>query len=146
MIGTWKGYYKYDNERIQKAIGFDKTNFTITIDSFDGINFQGKVNDDLTTGGMKETGDIYGKFKDGEISFKKLMPKASLIMDLEGTRKNPNKKHKPLYYCGTFSKDKNEFNGSWKFKYTIGFLFGIIPIPYRPGNGTWQMKLKNLTI
>ena len=142
MIGTWEGYYKYDNERIQNAVGFDKTNYTITIDSFDGINFQGKVNDDLATGGMKETGIIYGKFKDGEISFKKLMPKACLIVDLEGTRKETDKKHKPLYYSGTFSKDKNEFTGFWKFKYTIGLFFGFIPIPYRPAKGTWQMKLK----
>lgn len=35
MTGTWLGYYKYANEKLQKAYGFDKTYFTITINSFD---------------------------------------------------------------------------------------------------------------
>ena len=43
MTGTWIGYYKYDNEQLQKASGFDKTYFTITIKSFDEKNFKGIV-------------------------------------------------------------------------------------------------------
>ena len=83
MKGIWQGFYKYKKEYMQKAIGFEKTNFTITITSFDGQHFKGVVLDDVNTGGMKEEGEIIG-FLDGDnISFKKLMPKKLLLTNLK---------------------------------------------------------------
>jgi hypothetical protein len=139
MTGNWNGYYKFDNERIQNAIGFEKTNFTIVIDSYEQGTFQGKVNDDVTTGGMKETGHVVGKVDKNEIRFKKLMPKNCIIY-ANGERKTSEKKHPTLYYEGTFSEDKTEVTGKWFFKRKIGFLYGIVPILFRPAKGTWSMK------
>lgn len=42
MIGHWKGYYKFEKERIQKMIGLEKNYFEITIEKFDGVNFSGR--------------------------------------------------------------------------------------------------------
>ena len=135
------GYYKYDNEHLQKAMGFDKTNFTITIQSFDGKNFKGIVNDDIASGGMKETGEIIGMIEDEKVSFQKFMPRESLLYPT-GERKTSDKKHPTLYYSGILSNDKKEITGQWKFKIRIGFLFGFIPIPYGSGKGTWTMRLQ----
>ncbi|KRB54572.1 hypothetical protein [Flavobacterium sp. Root186] len=139
MIENWKGYYKFDNEKIQNAMGFEKTFFTIVIESSEGINFQGKVNDDVSTGGMQETGIVIGKVNKNTIQFKKLMPK-NVIIHENGYRETVDKKHPTLYYRGTFSEDKTEISGEWFFKRKIVFLFGVVPILFRPGKGTWSMK------
>lgn len=141
MTGTWVGYYQYDNPDHQKAIGFDKTFFTITIKSFDGKYFTGIVNDDVKSGGMEGSGEIVGEINEGSIHFKKLMPRESLIYP-KGEIKDSDRKHPTLYYTGVISKDKKEISGVWKFKITIGLLFGFLPIPYRPGKGTWSMTLQ----
>jgi hypothetical protein len=141
MTGTWLGYYKYDNKHLQKASGFDKTCFTIIINAFDEKYFKGIVTDDVKSGGMEGTGRIIGEIEGEKISFRKLMPKRSTMYP-NGERKYSDKEHPTLYYTGTFSKDKREINGEWKFKITIGLLFGFIPIPYRPGKGTWSMALQ----
>jgi hypothetical protein len=143
MLGNWNGYYKFENQRIQKAMGFEKTNFEIIIEKFDGINFDGIVNDDIKTGGMKETGKVTGKIVNNKVSFKKLMPINTQI-DLKGERKDLERKHPTLYYFGTLSENKAEIIGTWKFKRKIGFLFGIIPIFFRPGNGSWKMSLHDV--
>ena len=140
MIGSWKGYYKFDNERTQKVIGFEKTYFTIEIESYEGVNFQGKVNDDVSTGGMEETGDVIGKVYNNKIQFKKLMPKNCQIYE-NGDRETTDQKHPTLYYEGTFSNDKTEIRGKWFFKRKIVFLYGIVPIIFHQGKGTWSMKL-----
>lgn len=142
MLGSWKGFYKYENEKIQKIIGYEKTEFEINIDDFDGLNFSGKVNDDLKTGGMQETGKIVGKITNSKVSFEKSMPKNSLIINTKGDRKQTERKHPTIYYCGTLSSDKTEITGIWYFKRKLGFLFGFIPIIFRPGKGTWKMILK----
>ena len=144
MLGNWNGYYKFKNERIQQAIGFEKTNFEIIIEKFDGINFTGIVNDDIKTGGMAETGKIIGKITNNKISFQKLMPINNQI-NLQGERQNIDRKHPTLYYYGTLSENKTEIIGTWKFKRKIGLLFGIIPILFRPGNGSWKMELNAIS-
>ncbi|SNR82954.1 hypothetical protein [Flavobacterium sp. ov086] len=143
MLGNWGGYYKFENERIQKAMGFEKTNFDITIEQFDGINFNGIVNDDIKTGGMKETGRVTGKIIKNKVSFIKQMPKRIQI-NPNGERISLEGKHPTLYYSGTLSDNKTEIIGTWKFKRKIAFLFGIIPILYRPGNGSWKMELNTI--
>ncbi|HEY5407385.1 MAG TPA: hypothetical protein VIJ92_09860 [Ginsengibacter sp.] len=141
MTGTWLGYYKYDNKNLQKSFGFDKTHFTIIINSFDQKCFKGNVTDDVKSGGMEDTGEIVGQIDGENISFKKLMPRKSIIYP-NGELKYLDKKHPILFYRGKFSKDKREISGEWKFKITIGLLFGFIPFPYRPGKGTWSMTLQ----
>ena len=75
MLGNWKGYYRFDNERILKVIGYNETEFEIVIDKFDGKEFFGKVNDDEKTGGMKDTSEIIGRLENNVVYFKKLMPR-----------------------------------------------------------------------
>lgn len=140
MKGTWTGYYRYNSKLTRKNTGFEKTGFTIHIETFDGTGFEGIVNDDVSTGGMKETGKIIGYVKNDTVHFRKLMPRSRMI-NPDGTRSEFDKKHKVLYYTGVLSKDKTAISGKWKFKNTIGFLFGFIPIPYSPGCGTWSMTL-----
>ncbi|RZJ52808.1 MAG: hypothetical protein EOO44_10670 [Flavobacterium sp.] len=142
MKGNWEGYYKFDNKNIQASIGFEKTNFKIEISKFDGINFYGKVNDDVYTGGMKETGDIIGKVNKDKISFRKLMPKNDVVFP-DGEREVYDRKHPVLYYIGVFSDDKKEINGKWFFKRKLYFIYGIFPMFFRPRKGTWSMKLSN---
>ena len=79
MLGTWNGYYQFDNQQIQKIKGFDKTNFKIVIEKFDGCNFEGKVFDDKETGGMLGEGEIRGAIKNSIITFTKQMPIQTLI-------------------------------------------------------------------
>jgi hypothetical protein len=71
MIGNWKGSYKYGNEKVQKIIGHNETEFEIVIDKFDGESFSGNVKDDEATGGMKETGLIVGRIENDTIYFEK---------------------------------------------------------------------------
>ncbi len=138
MIGTWNGNYKFDNQKIQKVIGFEKTNFKIIIDKFDGINFEGTVTDDLETGGMYGEGEIKGKIKDSKITFIKQMPIESLIDVKTGKHYQTTKKHSPIYYSGTII-NSNTIVGEWKFRYKLYLLFGILPFLFRPGKGKWEM-------
>jgi len=141
MKGTWIGSYKYDKEKAQKAIGFEKTNFTIVIHTFDGEEFEGSVTDDTENGGMEGVGKIVGETKGNTVSFQKHMPRATFAFK-QGSRKVIDRKHPAIYYSGTISQDGKEMKGSWKFKTQIAFLFGIIPFPYNPHKGTWSMKLQ----
>lgn len=141
MMGTWKGYYRYDNKTAQKRIGADLTHFTIVIHSFDGKNFKGTVNDDLSSGGMEGEGQIIGKVENNEVTFRKLMQKSTYVYK-DGTRKTLNKKHPTIYYTGIISADKLHMEGNWKFKWQIMFLFGLIPFPVKPFPGTWSMTLQ----
>jgi hypothetical protein len=140
-IGHWAGQYKFDKEIHQKLTGFDSTNFEIEIISVDNNVFQGKVQDDLTTGGTEGIGEIQGKVTGDIIEFVKQMPIMTLLVGKDGTRKTINGKHRKIYYSGTFSCDKTSISGHWRFKF--GFIwFGLIPIPVTPTRGTWTMKLK----
>jgi len=140
--GHWAGQYKFDKEVHQKMTGFDSTNFDIEITSVDNNNFIGKVQDDLTTGGTEGVGEIVGKISGDKIAFVKQMPILTVMIDKNGTRKTFNKRHKKIYYSGTFSRDKTTIKGKWKFKF--GFIWvGLIPFPVLPSYGTWTMKFKD---
>lgn len=141
MTGTWQGYYQYNNQFQQKAVGFDKTFFTITINAFDGNKFSGIVNDDIKSGGMEGTGEITGEIKDGQVHFQKFMPREQMLYP-NGEHVYSDKKHPTLYYTGSFSADKKMLSGEWKFKKSFVYLFGLIPLPYRGGRGTWSMSLQ----
>ena len=140
-IGHWIGQYKFDKEVRQKMTGFDITNFEIEITIVENNNFVGKVQDDLTTGGTEGIGEIVGKISGEKIEFIKQMPIMTLLIGKEGTRKTINKKHRKIYYSGTFSSNRRSISGQWRFKF--GFIwFGLIPIPVIPTTGSWTMKLK----
>jgi hypothetical protein len=117
--------------------GFDSTNFDIEVTSIDNNDFIGKVQDDLTTGEQKVL-EIVGKISGDKVAFVKQMPIMTLIVDKNGTRKTLIKRHKKIYYSGTFSRDRTTISGQWKFKF--GFIWvGLIPVPIFPINGTWTM-------
>ena len=138
--GLWTGYYKFDNEALQKTSGFEYTNFEITIQTIDKNCFAGIVEDNLETGGTEGVGEIKGNVFGEKVEFVKQMPIMTVIIDKKGTRKTFNKKHRPIYYSGTFSADKKTISGNWKFKF--GFIWlGLLPIPITPTKGTWEMKL-----
>ncbi|MCA0399084.1 MAG: hypothetical protein LCH51_16930 [Bacteroidetes bacterium] len=141
MKGTWIGSYKYDEGEAQKAIGFEKTYFTIIIHTFNGKEFEGSVTDDKESGGMEGEGKIVGEIKNNTVSFQKQMPIATFAFK-NGSRKIMDRRHPALYYSGTISQDGKEMKGIWKFRTQIAFLFGIIPFPYIPHKGTWNMKLQ----
>ncbi|MBL7733147.1 MAG: hypothetical protein JNM88_18390 [Chitinophagaceae bacterium] len=141
MKGTWIGFYKYDRERAQKTIGFEKTFFTLIIHAFDGKKFEGSVTDDTESGGMEGEGKIAGQIINNTVTFQKHMPRATFLFK-DGSRKITNRKHPTIYYSGTLSQDGREISGSWKIKTQIAFLFGIIPFPYNPHGGCWSMKLQ----
>lgn len=141
MKGTWSGYYQYSNPELQKAIGFERTFFKITINSFDGKHFSGIVHDDIESGGMEGEGEIIGEVDGEKIYLKKYMPWESLLYP-DGKTINTHKKHPTIFYTGTISKTGTEINGVWKFKMRIFFLFGFLPMPYKPGKGIWSMTLQ----
>ena len=139
-IGHWTGQYKFDKEFHQKMNGFEGTNFEIEITAVDNNNFVGKVQDDLASGGTEGIGEIEGKVIGDKIEFVKQMPVMTLLVGKKGTRKTFNKKHPKIYYSGTFSSDKKNISGQWRFKFRF-FWFGLIPIPAIPTKGTWTMNL-----
>lgn len=143
MLGIWYGFYQYKSKTARKIAGFEKTNFTLTIDFFDGQHFSGVAQDDLKSGGMNESGKIVGQIDGNVIRFTKHMPKQQRIIDSSGTRQTFNKPHPILYYSGSIDKDKHQAEGKWKFGFRIVFLFSIIPIPMRLGKGYWYMKLSD---
>jgi hypothetical protein len=140
MLGTWKGYYKYNNQAIQKSAGLDRTYFTIHIHSFDGKKFEGSVTDDADSGGMEGEGKIIGQIEDTTVSCRKYMPKNTYIFK-DGTKKVFDGKHPTIYYSGTISDNGNKMEGRWKIKRQFIFLFGFIPFPIKAGGGTWSMQL-----
>jgi hypothetical protein len=140
MIGSWSGQYQYDNPKLQKAIGSEKTYFTITINHFDGSLFSGIVTDDIESGGMEGVGRIEGNIINEKVSFKKLMPKRVFIYK-NGRRSVTSQKHPTIYYTGILTSNKTHIEGSWKINPQFVFLFGFIPIPTRSVTGKWQMQI-----
>lgn len=140
MTGKWLGFYQYNHQEAQRLNGFERTFFIINIQSFDGENFKGTVQDDVDTGGMKEEGIVEGYVEGNNVFFIKLMPVHGVLNNGSQRLIKKKEKHPTLYYTGTFSNDKKELTGQWKFRYSIFLLWGFIPVPYRPGKGEWGMK------
>lgn len=139
-IGNWTGFYKFDNPAIQKSTGFEQTIFNITIQEVNNSGFTGIVEDNLETGGTDGVGKIKGYVIGERVEFVKQMPIMTLILDKKGTRKTLNRKHRPIYYTGTFSTDKKTIRGNWQLK--AGFIWIYLsPIYLCQTKGTWEMKL-----
>jgi hypothetical protein len=140
-VGKWTGHYSFNNENINKIRGFEKTLFEFEILNVNGNVFNGKIKDDLNTGGMEGIGEIAGKIMGNKIDFIKTMPIMTLLVDKKGTRKMLNKKHRPIYYTGQFSSDGQMVSGTWRFKFGLIWI-GLFPIPVIPSIGIWSMSRK----
>ena len=135
LRGIWKGFYQYSSKNLRELYNDHKTGFTIEITSFDGVHFEGKVYDDLETGGTRGIGIIEGKIKNNKIRFVKKMPISTVVYP-DGRVVEEDKPHRNIYYEGSF--DNNVFTGIWRFKFGIEFRRGIIIFP--SSKGTWQMQ------
>ncbi|KAB2913503.1 MAG: hypothetical protein F9K23_16905 [Bacteroidetes bacterium] len=137
MRGKWVGWYAYNNKKIDKIRGVDKTMFSIYIDTVNGNKFYGTVEDDKNTLGMEGIGRIEGTVEGNVMSFTKKMPFRTLL--IRGERViDKSKKHPTVYYKGTGVND-NSFKGEWKFKFGLTFI-GMMPAILLPIKGTWEMK------
>ena len=137
--GKWEGTYSYNNRVHQELKGVEGTKFEINITALDNGNFTGTVQDDLATGGTEGIGEIIGHVNGNQIHFVKQMPVMTMI-NLDGTRKTFNKKHRKIYYTGTFSDDGKTVSGEWRFKFGFTFV-GLLLIIGAANKGTWTMKL-----
>ncbi len=136
MIGTWKGFYKYDKQGIQDKIGFDRTNFTIYIDSFENNKFKGKAEDDIFTGGMPGVGRVKGTVKAEKVRFIKIMPSKSPF-NKPGEPEIYKDKYLSVIHEGTFSEDKKTIKGIWNIKFQFAIISFILLL--FPTKGTWQI-------
>src|SRR3569833_385539 len=103
--GKWEGTYSYNNRVHQELKGVEGTKFEINITALDNGNFTGTVQDDLATGGTEGIGEITGHVNGNQIHFVKQMPVMTVLALRDGSRKTYNKKHRKIYYKGTFSVD-----------------------------------------
>jgi hypothetical protein len=140
MIKKWKGFYQYNSDKTQNIIGHPRTFFTIEMEIFEDDTLKGTVQEELSTGGMSGVGVIEGEVYENSIYFEKQMPTKSVILDKNGARETSNTKHATLYYVGEL-EGVNKYKGTWEFEKKWGFMFGIIPYKYCPGNGVWEMEV-----
>ena len=82
--GQYNGFYQFDNNKITKSLGFDKTYFTIEITDLDEKHFKGWVEDNRLNGGMEGRGTISGNINGNKVWFVKKMPYLTqLVKDSE---------------------------------------------------------------
>jgi len=138
--GTWKGLYKYNNKIHHELKGVEGTKFEIDIREITDDRFSGTVQDDLITGGTEGVGEITGHVTGNEVHFVKQMPVLTILKPRDGVRKTYNKKHRKIYYTGTFSDDGKTISGQWTFK--AGFALAGLSLIFGLANkGTWTMTL-----
>jgi hypothetical protein len=138
MKGTWNGYYTYNNQAAQEAIGHQMTYFKLKIKEINKDYFTGEVSDDLESGGSAGIGFIKGVINKRNVDFIKEMP-INTIIDFDGKRREFDRKHPKIYYSGILSLDNKTIEGEWRFKF--GFMFiGFLPIPVLPTKGKFEMR------
>lgn len=141
MLGAWNGTYTYDLPEEYKDARTRKVEFKIVINSVDRNQFNGTVEDNLTTGGTPGIGTITGKFNDLELSFEKNMPILARIENNGSHSIDKNKKHPTIIYEGKFSRSKKTINGTWKFKKkALIFWKGFLPLWVNLGTGHFSME------
>jgi hypothetical protein len=141
-LGRYKGFYQFNNLKLRKASGFDKTYFIIQVTDFDGHKFKGWVEDDTATGGMEGRGTVTGAIYSDGIMFVKEMPFMSIYYrdSANGgyqTKVYRNRKHMPIYYDGV-EAENDQYKGTWNFKYGILTAILLFLLGTKPG-GTWEM-------
>ena len=79
--------------------------FYIDIQRVEGNKFYGSVEDNNEHGGTPRIGTIEGIVKKHKISFTKQMPILTYILPDLTSQTFKDKKHNPIYYEGSFSKN-----------------------------------------
>lgn len=132
--GNYKGFYKYDKDVLQKAMGVEQTPFVMEIMEMNGNNFFGVVKEAPL--GRLRTATITGSIQGSHIKFIKQIPIASTITT-SGVRKEYNVKHPRVSYVGSMSN--GVYIGSWKVRFFIRITRrGIMVSPTT--TGTWEMR------
>jgi hypothetical protein len=132
--GNYTGFYKYDKDVLQKAMGVEQTPFEMEIIETDGKDFFGTVREEPL--GRPRTATITGTTQGDQIKFTKRIPNASTITT-SGVRKEYNVKHPRVYYKGSFRDGM--YVGTWKVRFFMRITSrGIMVSPTT--RGTWGMK------
>jgi hypothetical protein len=142
MIGSYKGFYRYNSSRVRKLIGYELTYFNIVIDFCNGKEFTGTVLDDEKTGGMKEQGLINGKLEGSKITFEKYMPRHYTVDFKNNHQEELNDIHPTIMYYGSATKNFG-YKGTWKIPTSYKVLWGTITLKSNIGSGTWEMQKQN---
>ena len=103
-----------------------------------GENFE--IFEDSKTGGIEGVGTVEGYIHQNNIYFIKRMPYLAVLTSVNKIKTYRNKKHPEILYQGSFDNANNVIKGIWKTKFTI-IWFGVLPIPFFPSKGSWQMEL-----
>jgi hypothetical protein len=82
---------------------------------------------------------INGTISDGEISFVKQYVHSHYLEADGSLHIDETKPGHLIYYNGHYREESNSFAGTWRIKGKFK-LFGIIPISYNGGDGTWEME------
>lgn len=141
MNKTWQGTYSYLGDRVPMNLKDVVTEFSITIDSFDGRIFQGTIVDNADTGGTPGVGTIDGKITGKKIEFVKQMPISVARLQSGERIVEPSKKHPPIYYTGQIDDNVETAEGTWEIKMSFGLIMGRPA--FNPGStGKWTIKFK----
>lgn len=84
---------------------------------------------------------INGTISDGEITFVKQYVHSHYLQEDGSLHIDETQPGHLIYYSGNYRKDSNSFAGTWRIKGRFK-LFGIIPLSYNGGEGTWEMERK----
>lgn len=84
---------------------------------------------------------INGTISDGEINFVKQYVHLHYLEQDGSLHIDDTQPGHLIYYSGKYNKESDSFAGTWRIKGRFK-LFGVIPIPYNGGDGTWQMERK----
>ncbi len=137
MVGKWRGEYAYTAGTLSREPG-STSSFEISIKHFENSNFQGSVEDDVSSGGTRGRGTINGSLNESKVTFVKQMPIKTLTYP-SGERIESDEPHHPIYYEGTMNAEQNEVIGTWKLKRRLGFVNGRLY--YSPKTkGVWGMR------
>src|SRR5688500_862261 len=109
MIGNWTGCYEFDNNKLRVSTSLDKTYFTLTIDSFNGNSFNGIVNDNIDTRGIKDSWGIIGNIVNKKVFFIKFKPIQSDFGNNESL-KLIDKQGPIIYFSGILKDNKMEIS------------------------------------
>ncbi len=143
MIGDWKGSYEFDDNGLTVKTNFDRTSFSLFLESINDGKVYGSIQEDVTNT-IKDDFSMIGSIRNERIVFTKFKS-TQPVRNPEDFDKFKYKHGPIIYYQGSLSPNKKEVIGTWKFKLVIQLLWGFIPFPYSRGKGTWSMRFQEST-
>jgi hypothetical protein len=142
MSGVWMGEYRYDPASRAGPVSFTLRLRQSWFGRISGVVLDGP-------GGMPEEGQVVGKLRRRQLSFRKLMP-ISRVVAQGGTRPlkdlltergyhvSANPPHPPIIYDGLLSDDESSVCGVWRVEdYVVAFADGASAIQFSGYSGTW---------